>query len=80
LPGSIAPSLGVIAQLGVVLYMFLVGLELDLAPLRRRAHATIAVSHASILLTSVGLLILLPLFNSANWRRWLGGRVDHHEW
>jgi exosortase/archaeosortase family protein len=31
-------------------------------------------------LTSVGLLILLPLFNSANWRRWLGGRVDHHEW
>jgi len=25
-------------------------------------------------LTCIGLLLLLPLFNGANWRRWLGGR------
>lgn len=48
LPHSAAPFLGVIAQLGVILYMFLVGLELDLKVLRRSGHATLAISHASI--------------------------------
>src|SRR5688572_13654331 len=46
---SVAPFLGVIAQLGVILYMFLVGLELNLGRLRQRSHATVAISHASIL-------------------------------
>jgi hypothetical protein len=48
LPPSVAPFLGVIAQLGVILYMFIVGLELNGELLRQRAHATVAVSHASI--------------------------------
>jgi K+:H+ antiporter len=48
LPPSIAPTLGVVAQLGVLLYMFLVGLRLDLGSVRARAHATVAISHASI--------------------------------
>ena len=39
LPSSVAPALGIIAQIGVVLYMFLVGLELNGATLRGRAHA-----------------------------------------
>jgi K+:H+ antiporter len=39
----------VIAQVGVILYMFLVGLELDTGLLRHRAHASVAVSHASII-------------------------------
>lgn len=50
LPPSVAPNLGMIAQLGVVLYMFLVGLELDPDVLRDRAHSTVAISHASIVL------------------------------
>ncbi len=50
LPPSVAPNLGMIAQLGVVLYMFLVGLELNPSVLRARAHATFAISHASIML------------------------------
>jgi Kef-type K+ transport system membrane component KefB len=63
LPPSVAPFLGVIAQLGVVLYMFLVGLELDPAPLRNRLHATVAISHASILAPFVlGTLLSLPLY------------------
>src|SRR5205823_7054807 len=37
-----------ISQLGVILYMFLVGLDLNASLLRRRAHATVAISHASI--------------------------------
>ena len=48
LPGTIAPYLGVLAQIGVVLYMFMVGLELDSKQLRTSAHATLAISHASI--------------------------------
>lgn len=48
LPGSVAPFLGVVAQLGVILYMFLVGLELNPDHLRGQVHATVATSHASI--------------------------------
>lgn len=50
LPASAAPFLGVIAQFGVVLYMFLVGLELDTSSLRGRVHSVVAISHASIVL------------------------------
>ena len=42
------PCLGIIAQIGVILYMFLVGLELNAGLLKSRAHATVAISHASI--------------------------------
>jgi Kef-type K+ transport system membrane component KefB len=48
LPSDVAPFLGILAQLGVILYMFLVGLELDLRTLRRTGHITLAISHASI--------------------------------
>ena len=50
LPGHVAPYLGVLAQVGVALFMFLVGLELDTSRLRERARTTVAVSHASIAL------------------------------
>src|SRR3954451_12347723 len=48
LPQSIAPLLNVISQVGVILYMFLVGLELDLSSLRGQARSTLTISHASI--------------------------------
>lgn len=48
-PDSVMPVLGVLAQIGVVLYMFVVGLELDLKELKKGGYATIAISHASIL-------------------------------
>ena len=47
-PAAVGPFLNIIAQVGVILYMFLVGLELDPALLRNRGHATVAISHASI--------------------------------
>ncbi len=48
-PAAVSPILGILAQLGVILYMFLVGLELNSGLLRSRAHATVAISHASII-------------------------------
>src|SRR5262249_35823162 len=48
LPPAVAPYLGVLAQLGVILYMFLVGLELNAGLLRAHARAAVAIAHASI--------------------------------
>lgn len=48
LPADAAPHLRTIAQLGVVLYMFLIGLELNTGLLRKRGDAAVAISHASI--------------------------------
>jgi Kef-type K+ transport system membrane component KefB len=63
LPPEIAPFLNVVAQLGVILYMFLVGLELNGELLRGRAHTTVAISHASILAPFVlGCLLALQLY------------------
>jgi K+:H+ antiporter len=63
LPASVAPYLGVIAQLGVILYMFTVGLELNAELLQKRGHATVAISHASILAPFLlGALLALAIY------------------
>lgn len=62
LPSSVVPFLGVIAQVGIILYMFLIGLELDTAQLRQRTGAAIAIAHASIVapfLLGAGLALWL---------------------
>jgi Kef-type K+ transport system membrane component KefB len=70
LPPSVAPFLGVIAHLGVILYMFLIGLDLNLGRLRQRPHATVATSHASILvpflLGAMAALGLYPRLSHSN--------------
>src|SRR4051794_33684744 len=43
-PENARPALGVIAQIGVVLYMFVVGIEFDPVSLRRRAASFIVTS------------------------------------
>jgi Kef-type K+ transport system membrane component KefB len=63
LPSVVAPYLGVIAQLGIILYMFIVGLELNAELLKERAHTTVAISHASIVVPFVlGALLALGLY------------------
>lgn len=47
-PVSALPFLGVIAQLGVIFYMFVVGLELDLKVIRKSGQAALLISHFSI--------------------------------
>ena len=63
LPPEVAPYLSVVAHLGVILYMFIVGLELNGELLRDRAHSTVAISHASILAPFVlGAVLALALY------------------
>jgi Kef-type K+ transport system membrane component KefB len=63
LPESVVPPLEAVANLGVVLYMFLVGLELNASLLRQKAHATVVISHASIVVPFVlGAGLALWLF------------------
>jgi Kef-type K+ transport system membrane component KefB len=70
LPADVAPFLSVVAQLGVILYMFLVGLELNADLVRHRARATVATSHASIVapfvLGSILALYLYPRLSSSD--------------
>lgn len=62
LPPSIAPGLGAMAQLGVILYMFLIGLELDPAVMRERARVIGVTSLASIVVPMLlGALLAWPL-------------------
>jgi Kef-type K+ transport system membrane component KefB len=61
-PASSLSPLKMLSQIGVILFMFLVGMDLDLEHLREKAHSAIVVSHASILLPlllGVGLSLFL---------------------
>lgn len=61
--GLVPAALKAVSQVGVVLYMFLVGLELNAARLKKQAGAAVAVSHAGILAPFVlGSALALWLF------------------
>jgi Kef-type K+ transport system membrane component KefB len=47
-PADIVPALGSLAQLGVVIYMFLIGLELDLHSMRSQLRTTLVTSLVGI--------------------------------
>jgi Kef-type K+ transport system membrane component KefB len=64
-PASMA-ALSLLSQIGVVLFMFVVGMELDLEHLREKATAAIMISHASIVVpfllgAALALFIYTPL-------------------
>lgn len=62
-PESVHPFIQVLAQVGVILYMFMVGLELDTRLLRRSTHTTVAISHASIVVPFLlGALLALWVY------------------
>jgi len=66
-PPSTVPLIGIISQIGIILYMFLVGLRLDIGELRGRTRVSVAVSHASI---------VLPLLLGASLALWLYPRFS----
>jgi Kef-type K+ transport system membrane component KefB len=47
-PPSSMPALSLFSQVGVILFMFVVGIDLDASHLQHKAGATLLVSHASI--------------------------------
>jgi Kef-type K+ transport system membrane component KefB len=69
-PSSVTPPLSIIAQVGVILFMFLIGVELNLGALRERGHSTVAISHASIIapffLGALVSLLLYPRLSSSD--------------
>ncbi len=64
-PAASMGTLKLLAELGVLLFMFAVGLELDGSQLRGKAHSAVVVSHASILVPYLlGVLLALLLYRS----------------
>ena len=56
-------ALSLFSQIGVCLFMFTVGMEMDVAELRHRAHTAVVVSHASIIAPYfLGMLLALFLY------------------
>jgi Kef-type K+ transport system membrane component KefB len=70
-PTEVVGALRVLAQIGLVMFMFLIGLELDLHKLRGHGHKAVVISQASI---------LFPILLGAALAAWLyprfGGGVD----
>jgi K+:H+ antiporter len=63
-PASLEP-LRLLSQVGVALFMFVVGMELELAHLRKKAHSAIMVSHASIIVPFfLGAALALLVYGS----------------
>jgi Kef-type K+ transport system membrane component KefB len=62
-PAQSLPTLQMLSQVGVLLFMFVVGGELDVAHLRGRPHAAVAISHSSIAIPFIlGMLSSLALY------------------
>lgn len=49
-PAESLPNLQFLSQIGLILFMFVVGMELDLRLLQNRAHEAVVISHASIII------------------------------
>lgn len=49
-PAKSLGNLQFLSQIGLILFMFIVGMELDLKVLRNKAHDAVVVSHASIII------------------------------
>src|SRR3954470_1657920 len=62
-PPDIIPVIGVVANLGLIFYMFLVGLELDFGQLRGRVTQAAAISNASVALPmAMGMGLAIPIY------------------
>ncbi|PTL85281.1 cation:proton antiporter [Vitiosangium sp. GDMCC 1.1324] len=48
-PNSSMPVLKMLSQVGLILFMFLIGLELDPRLLKGKGHSSVAISHTSII-------------------------------
>ena len=64
-PAASLEPLRLLSQIGVVLFMFVVGMELEIGDLRKKAYAAIMVSHASIVVPFfLGVTLSLLVYKS----------------
>ncbi len=64
-PKESLPNLQFLSQIGLILFMFVVGMELDLKTLKNKAHDAIVISHASIIIPfALGLGLAFFIYNS----------------
>lgn len=64
-PKESMPNLKVLSQIGLILFMFVVGMELDLKTLKNKAHDAVVISHASIIIPfALGLGLAYYTYNS----------------
>lgn len=62
-PPQTLGALNALSQIGLLLFMFLVGLELDTGLLRKRVHVAVVTSHASIIAPFLlGLVLAVHLY------------------
>ena len=62
-PSASMPTLQLLSQIGVLLFMFVVGVELEPSYLRGKAHTAVAVSHFSIIIPfTLGVSLSLALY------------------
>jgi len=64
-PATSLGSLSILSQVGILLFMFVVGMELDVRLLQKKAQSALLVSHASIIVPFIlGLTSSLWLYGS----------------
>jgi Kef-type K+ transport system membrane component KefB len=62
-PSDVLPALGVVANLGLIFYMFLVGLEVDRGSLKGKVAQATAISNTSVAVPMMlGIAVALPLY------------------
>ena len=62
-PSDVIPLIGVVANLGLIFYMFLVGLELDATQLKGRVSQAFAISNMSVVFPlALGLAAAVPIY------------------
>ena len=64
-PAESLMNLQFLSQIGLILFMFIIGMELDIGILKRSAHDAIVVSHASIIFPYfLGVLLAFFLYQN----------------
>lgn len=64
-PPESLKSLKLVSNLGLIFYMFIIGMELDIQALKNKAHQAVVISNAGIIIPfSLGIILSLFLYKS----------------